>query len=164
MVRAWLLSPFLGLLASGCVIPVGPKWSDPDSNYPPSIAEADPPVGSILGGADGGSRVEVTVRLADQNTQDVLYLRWIIDYPPYSSDTLLARETIKPGGNAIERTPESFAPDCGADGLSRTVSDHRLLLAVSDRPFTDDPTQPDQVSAPDNYRVEAVWPFVLNCQ
>lgn len=149
----------------GCVVPVSPKWSDPDSNYPPSIASAEPPVGSILGrDLDGGSPVEVRVELADQNVGDNLYLRWIIDYPPHSADTVVL-ETFQPGGNSIVRTAEIFAPECGSDHLSRTVSDHRLLLAVSDRPFRNDPNSdtPDEVS-PGNYRVEAVWPFFMSCQ
>jgi len=74
-------------------------------------------------------------------------------------------ETFQPGGNSIVRTAEIFAPECGSDHLSRTVSDHRLLLAVSDRPFRNDPNSdtPDEVS-PGNYRVEAVWPFFMSCQ
>jgi hypothetical protein len=166
MARAWILSLVAAAASTtaGCVAPVGPKWSDPDRNYPPSLVEAIPPVGTFIGlGADGGTHVEVSVTLADQNTQDNLYLHWIIDYPPYSPDNTVVRSTIKPGGASVERTPESFAPDCAADGLSRTLSEHRLMLAVSDRPFGDDPTKPDQVSAAGNYLLEAVWPFVLNC-
>lgn len=149
---------------SGCVVPVAPTWSDPPANVPPTISTANPPVGSVLGGSDGGNPVEVTVALADQNTDDTLYLRWIVDYPPYAPDaTWLAREDRQPGGNAIVRTPESFAPECTADHLSRATPSHRLLLAVSDRPFAnDDPTRPDAVST--GYLVEAVWPFFLSCQ
>lgn len=165
----WLAPLFA--IASGCVIPVGPKWSDPDTNYPPTIVSADPPVGTILGrGPDGGTteQVEVEVTLADQNKGDNLYLRWIVDYPPYvSGKTLLALETIKPGGDVVVRTPAIFAPDC-ASIRSRALADHRLLLAVSDRPFKlagDDPglTAPDAVDD-GNHLVEAVWPFTLNCQ
>jgi hypothetical protein len=171
MWRALLFAPCLTAVfatISGCVVPVAPTWSDPDRNYPPSIASADPPVGTILGrGIDGGppTTVEVKVELADQNVGDNLYLRWIIDYPPASADTSVL-ETIKPGGDAIVRTADIFAPDCRADHLSRTVSEHRLLLAVSDRPFaSDDPgstTTPDQVNG--GYLVEAVWPFLMSCQ
>ncbi len=164
------LAPFL-VAASGCVVPVGPKWSDPDNNYPPTIASATPPVGTVLGhGVDGGTsgQVEVEVLLADQNMGDNLYLRWIVDYPPYvSGRTLLALETTKPGGETVVRTAALFAPDC-VSIRSRTLADHRLLLAVSDRPFkfaADDPglTAPDAVDE-GNHLVEAVWPFTLNCQ
>jgi hypothetical protein len=164
------LAPLLAI-ASGCVIPVGPKWSDPDNNYPPTIVSANPPVGTVLGrGPDGGTsgQVEVEVSLADQNQGDNLYLRWIVDYPPYvSGRTLLALETTKPGGETVVRTPAIFAPDC-VSIRSRTLADHRLLLAISDRPFkfaADDPglTAPDAIDD-GNHRVEAVWSFTLNCQ
>jgi hypothetical protein len=168
--RLLACSWFLAAL-SGCVIPVAPKWSDPDNNYPPTIVSANPPVGTILGlGPDGGttSQVEVEVTLADQNAGDNLYLRWIVDYPPYvSGRTLLALETTKPGGEAVVRTPAIFAPDC-VSIRSRALLDHRLLLAISDRPFkfaSDAPglTAPDAVDD-GNHLVEAVWPFTLNCQ
>jgi hypothetical protein len=164
------LAPLLAL-ASGCVIPVAPKWSDPDRNYPPTIVTANPPVGTVLGrGPDGGAagQVEVEVSLADQNTGDNLYLRWIVDYPPYvSGKTLLALETTKPGGDTLVRTPAIFAPDC-VSIRSRALADHRLLLAISDRPFklpADDPglTEPDAVDD-GNHRIEAVWSFTLSCQ
>lgn len=164
------LVPLLAAV-SGCVVPVGPKWSDPDNNYPPTIVAANPPVGTVLGrGGDGGSagQVEVEVTLADQNAGDNLYLRWIVDYPPYESGkTLLALDTTQPGGGTVVRTPAIFAPDC-VSIRSRSLADHRLLLAISDRAFkfpSDDPglTAPDAVDD-GNYLVEAVWPFTLNCQ
>jgi hypothetical protein len=164
MLRRLLFVSSVSAILAACVVPVGPEWSDPDSNYPPSIVSATPPVGFVLGGnRDGGSAsLEVTVELADQNTQDDLYLRWIVDYPPYSADnTVLARTDIKPGGSSILRTPVIFAPDC--NHVSHAIADHRLMLAVSDRSFSDaDEQQPDAVGA--GYLVEAVWPFVLSCQ
>jgi len=171
MSRGLLLTGSLAALfgtASGCVVPVGPKWSDPETNHPPTIASANPAVGTVLGrSADGGSsgQVEVEVVLADQNTSDNLYLRWIVDYPPYTAGkTVVALETAQPGGDTIVRTAVIFAPDC-ASIHSRTLADHRLLLAVSDRPFGSD-VNSSTPSAVDNgnYLVEAVWPFTLNCQ
>jgi hypothetical protein len=171
MSRAVLFTPCVVALVaaiSGCVVPVAPEWSDPDRNFPPTIVSAAPPVGTILGRSLDGSppvEVEVKVELADQNVGDKLYLRWIIDYPPHSSDTVVM-ESIKPGSSSIVRTAEIFKPDCRSDRLSRTVSEHRLMLAVSDRPFaSDDPsatTKPDEVTS--GYLVEAVWPFVMSCQ
>jgi hypothetical protein len=155
---------------SGCVVPVEPEWSDPDRNYPPTVASATPAVGTALGQkADGGGpAVEVAVVLADQNAGDKLYLRWIIDYPPWTSDSLVSHEVIKPGGEAVSRTPETFAAECAADRLSRSVSDHRLLLAVSDRPFLYSVEESSAGAPPDavggGFLVEAVWPFTLSCQ
>jgi hypothetical protein len=169
-VVAALLAGSLG----GCVIPVGPEWSDPDRNYPPTVAYANPPVGTILGQApdggtsDAGAPIVVAVELADQNTGDNLYVRWIIDYPAQPpADPRVALLFTYPGGDAVTRQPPLyFAPDCAR--VSHAASSHRLMLAVSDRPFPKDQSSPDP-DWPDavpegQYRVEAVWPFELSCQ
>jgi len=158
-----LLAFLAGLPA--CVVPVSPEWTDPQSNYPPTISRALPAVGSILRlEVDAGGPLGVEVYLADQNTQDKLYSRFIIDYPPFVADvSYLGWEHASPGGNKIERPQLVFAPDCAADQIAHGFTSHRLLLAASDRPFSDDPAQLDRV--PDgNFRVEATWQFELACQ
>jgi hypothetical protein len=103
------------------------------------------------------------VYLADQDTGDTLYVRWIIDYPPYSADTVGALEDSEPGGDSVVRSAEIFAPDC--DHVSNGTSSHQLMLAASDQAFEADldSATPDAV-ADASSRVEAIWPFVLNCQ
>jgi hypothetical protein len=160
-----LLAVLLGPPA--CVVPAGPQWTDPPDNVPPTIRSAVPPVGTMLGlDADGGGSLDVEVVLADQNTRDKLYTRFIIDYPPFVEVVShIALQTILPPGSLIERTPLRFEPNCSDDQIARGFSIHRLLLAVSDRPFaSDDPTQatPDQIS--NGFLVEGVWPFELDCQ
>lgn len=158
-----LLAVLLGLPA--CVVPVGPQWTDPPDNVPPTIRSAVPPVGTMLGlDADGGGSLDVEVVLADQNTRDKLYTRFIIDYPPFVDGVShIALPTILPPRNQIERTALRFEPNC-IDGLmARGFSSHRLMLAVSDRPFASDAqAPPDQVSS--GFLVEGVWPFELDCQ
>lgn len=154
-------------LASGCVVPIGPDWSTPQNNYPPAIAYVNPAVGSILGlGADGGAPLTVEVQLQDPNTQDKLYYRWIIDYPPYSPGiSQLALEGIQPGGNTTTREAIYFAPNCSDNRIAHGFSDHRLLLAASDRPFlSSDPGQGALDVVSDGFLVEAAWQFVLACQ
>ena len=175
IVRATIVHPpavltlLLGI--SGCVVPAGPEWTDPQTNFPPTIvyAETTPPVGSILARDPDGSAtpLEVKVVLADENTQDKLYARWIIDYPPNRDGiSRVAPEQRLPGGNQIARPPISFAPSCRDDAISRDFSDHRLLLAVSDRPFANpDPSQPPFDSVPNgNFVVEGSWQFELDCR
>jgi hypothetical protein len=157
---------FLTLLPmiAGCVVPIGPEWTDPQVNSPPTISLANPPIGSILDFSAGGNApLGVEVVLADQNTQDTLYLRWIIDYPPNANiPAQVALPQILPGGNQPKRPSVRFSPTCSDIASSRATPTHRLLLAVSDRPFTDDPQVLDLV--PDgNYRVEAAWSFSLTC-
>jgi hypothetical protein len=170
LMRTVSLPVLLVLLAGlcGCVVPVGPEWTDPQGNYPPTIHSATPPVGSVLGlDPDAGAALAVAVVLADHNTKDKLYVRFIIDYPPFDANvTRLAWSHIEPGGGQIERPTITFAPNCIDDQIARGFTSHRLLLAASDRPFaSDNPTEaaPDAV-ADGNFLVEAMWQFEMDCQ
>jgi hypothetical protein len=162
-----LLAPPTLVALSGCVFPIGPEWSDPQSNYPPTISSANPPIGSTLGGdADGGLPAGVEVVLADQNTADILYVRWIVDYPPF--DPNLSRVALaqrQPGGKQLLRPAIRYAPNCNDDAISRDSPNHRLLLAVTDRPFAsgDDLSQPPLDAPNGDYLVEGSWNFVLTC-
>jgi len=164
-----LALPTLLLALSGCVVPVGPEWTDPQSNVPPTIYSANPPIGFNLAPDAGvGGPLLVEVVLADQNTQDRLYARWIIDYPPWSDGiSSVALPHTQPGGDQILRPSISYAPTCNDDAISHQASNHRLLLAVSDQPFAyDSPFSqsylPDEVPT-GNFRVEGSWQFVLDC-
>jgi hypothetical protein len=154
------------LALSGCVVPIGPEWSNPQSNYPPTIHSANPPIGYQLGGdADGGGSPEsVEVVLADQNTADILYVRWIIDYPPFDENSRVALALAQPGGSQILRPSVRYEPNCNDDSISHDFLNHRLLLAVTDRPFaSDDLSQPPLDGPSGDYLVEGSWDFVLKC-
>jgi hypothetical protein len=163
------LIALLSLMTSAaCVVPVKQEWSDPQVNYPPTIRYAEPHIGSLLNlDTDGGYSAGVEVGLADQNTLDKLDVRWIIDYPPFLERVkhLVFKATL-PAENTVDRAPIRFIPSCIDDQITREFSNHRLLLAVSDRPFESDESsqeQPDKV--PDgNFLVEASWQFQLDCQ
>jgi hypothetical protein len=162
---AWL--PLLAGLQA-CVVPVSPEWTDPQGNVPPTLHSAAPAVGSVLVlDPDAGEPLAVQVVLADQNTRDNLYTRFIIDYPPWVDGvSRVALPTVLPGGNEVQRPALRFAPNCNDDHIARGFANHRLLLAFSDRPFVgDDPAQaaPDAVPA-GNFLVEASWQFELDCQ
>jgi hypothetical protein len=151
---------------SACVVPIGPEWTDPQGNYPPTLPEAEPAAGSILRpDPDAGLPMTIRVVLADQNTRDTLWARWIVDYPPYlEGATRLVREDIQPPSGTAERPSLYFAPSCSDVPMAQGLQRHRLLLAVSDRAFDpSDPTVPDQVPA-GNARLEASWQFEFECQ
>ena len=163
-VHLFFLTPLL-LASASCVVPIGPEWSDPKSNDPPTISYANPPIGSVLDfSATGNAALGLEIGLSDPNTRDSLEIRWIIDYPPYAEGVShLAPPLTLPGGSQVERKHIRYAPNCGDDALTRDFSNHRLLLAVSDRPFgSEDPTQLDGVPS-GNALVEAAWTFNLTC-
>ena len=164
-----LTLPTLIIALSGCVIPVGPEWTDPQGNVSPTIYSANPPIGSnLVMDAGAGETLVFEVVLADQNTQDKLYARWIIDYPPWGDGVSgVALPVAQPGGNQIQRTPIRYAPTCSDDAISHQSSNHRLFLAVADRPFAFDPpfsksSPPDGV-LPGNFSVAGSWQFGLVC-
>jgi hypothetical protein len=148
-----------------CVVPAGPEWVDPPGNSPPSIHSASPAIGSALTiGTDGGEPPMVEVVLADQDTKDALFIRWIIDYPPLDATiSRLAMLDILPGGDQVERPQIRFAPNCAEHLIAPGFSNHRLMLAVSDRFFEEpDQTALDRVRE-GNYRIEAIWLFEMDC-
>jgi hypothetical protein len=158
--------PALLLAISSCVVPVGPEWSDPASNAPPTISYANPAMGSILDfGTAGNAALGLEVALSDPNTRDRLYVRWIIDYPPYVDGVShVAMPQTLPEGDQVQRPPIRFAPNCSDDPISHDFSNHRLLLAVSDRPFVGGDTNPQSLDGVTNgYLVEGSWIFSLDC-
>jgi hypothetical protein len=165
LIRLSVLVPLLAGL-SACVVPVGPEWTDPQVNYPPTIRSAAPATGSVLSLApDASGPLAVLVVLADQNTKDRLYTRWIIDYPPFiDSVTQVPLITDLPGGSEIERPPLYFAPNCIDHRIASGFSNHRLLFAASDRPFDDtNQEEPDKVLE-GNFLVTSTWQFEMSCQ
>ena len=162
--RALLAVMGAGLTA--CVVPAGPDWVDPPGNSPPSIHWVSPAVGSVLTLAiDAGGPPTVEIELADKNSKDNLYLRWIIDYPPFdpSISRLALAYTLRGNGEEV-RPRQAFAPSCPAHNIAAGFKNHRLMLAASDRPFFDDPqpTVLDQVQN-GNFRIEAIWLFEMEC-
>jgi len=152
----------------GCVVPVGPEWTDPHGECPPTIRSASPPVGAIFD-PDASALQFFEVVLADQNTRDNLYIRWIIDYPPYVDGvSRVVPFNPLPGGDTVERPAVRYAPSCKDDQIAPGFSNHRLLLAVSDRPFAYDSGDgllryPDTPSS-GSFIVEAAWQFNLDCR
>jgi hypothetical protein len=158
-----LLAVSCGL--SACVVPVGPEWTDPQSNYPPTLSVAEPAVGSdVVQDPDAGVPLTIKVVLSDKNTKDTLWARWLVDYPPFVAGvSSLVREDIQQASGTVERPALYFAPSCNDLPMAQGTQSHRLLLAVSDRAFDgENAAAPDQVPA-GNSRFEATWQFRLEC-
>ncbi len=150
-----------------CVVPVEPEWTDPPPNDPPTIQSSTPPVGAVLVADPASSKaMSVSVVVADQNTQDKLYLRWLIDYPAVQGEVshLAYPLALAPEGT-VAREAVSFAPSCTDDQIPPGTATHRLMLAVSDRPFApiDESSQTALDQVTNGFLVEAVWLFTLTC-
>jgi hypothetical protein len=121
-------------VTSGCVIPIGPKFDDPEPNFPPYIASANPPVGSILTFQPGDSR-DISVSIGDQNLGDHLFTRWIYDYPPDTDQSRVVVLNEYPPTGAVERAMLHIQPSCSMHSIAKNITQHRLMLSVSDRDF-----------------------------
>jgi hypothetical protein len=130
----WLV---LALGLGGCVVPLAPQFEDPEENSAPYLVGADPSIGVIL----AGSPPEFRVTVADSNLGDTLYARFIIDYPDF--DRFLSRIARGAAGDQIIPAPQDdntvrqlrpYRPGC-EDSIDGSLTQHRLMLVVSDRPF-----------------------------
>lgn len=158
------------------MIPLAPDFEDPESNYPPYVFSSTPAVGEVITFNQTGNQTstpEITVTVADPNRGDLLYVRWIFDYPKYDDNSRLVAwdaNPVPPASNGGEvREPLRFAPSCSLHNIARGPTEHRLLLVVSDRPFIN----PD-VARPPEYRLDAIpdgarrvrasWTLKLECR
>lgn len=157
----------LGLAAPGCVLPVGPRFEDPEQNFPPYIVDSNPPVGSIVTAlplVEGAAMFSVT--LADPNLGDRLWLRWIFDFPPWGGNTRrgLFREAPPPTDGSEVRTRDGFQANCSWSPAPG-VTQHRLMLAVSDREFLSENADDTFLAVPPDARtVRASWILNLECK
>jgi len=143
---------------SGCVLPLAPEFEE-DPNLPPYLVSTDPPQATVTMVKD--PKFFATVQ--DPNENDTLYVRWLIDYPPYDSTT-----TVKQRAEDYTRANHStlmFEPNCINHGLTGSAV-HRLMLLVSDRPFLPPESAPDrpyEVTQPGTYPLRAFWSFFKEC-
>jgi hypothetical protein len=152
---------------AGCVLPIGPEF-EPERNVPPYLVKADPPPGSFVREPDPVFQVTVE----DQNRLDDLHVLWLIDYPPFNENitkVALPAQVAASGPDLPNQHVLTLQPSCNFHLISPTLSEHRLLLVISDRPFVDDGTGPsgervlDQIR-PGAYKLSVAWTFEKECQ
>jgi hypothetical protein len=157
-------------LLSGCFLPVGPVFED-EQNYPPVVTVSDPAVGNIFTVVGQESDRDIRVAIADANLYDTLYVRWIFDYPKYDSAiTRFAQDgpAYAPTGEPV-RAEITLRPSCYLHQPVRGLTEHRLLLSVSDRPFINASEQTlsdeDRLDAvPEGaHRIRSFWLVRMDC-
>jgi hypothetical protein len=158
-VRAALLA---GLAAgAGCIVPLAPEFEE-ELRAPPFVVTSRPAVGAMVRDSEAVFQVEVQ----DPNSTDDLYVRWVIDFPPYTEN--LSRQIDyniqkNRGPGEVNRHRLAFSPDCLLHLISPAVSQHRLMLLISDRPFEAAPMAPDKVPT-DAHLLRVVWMFDKECR
>lgn len=158
----------LGIWGS-CVIPIEPEFSNPSVNHPPYVLSASPLAGSIVTfPTDATFPPIIEVQLADQNIRDVLYVRWLVNYTPSEVQGTPPLEMLLPATGRVERTAIRFAPSCQDDQIKSTKGPHRILMAVSDRPFVAienaNPLHPWDSAKPEGFLLEMSWSIDMTCR
>ena len=109
------------------------------------------------------------VTVEDLNRSDNLHFAWMIDYPPFVENISgpgRARELPSRGPNEPNEHPLAFQPRCEFDNISRSSTQHRLMLVVADRAFLPvpdgGPVVFDRVP-PGGHVVRVVWLFEKEC-
>lgn len=128
----------------GCVVPLSPDFQDPPpvANSSPKFVLGDP----FFSATAIRPPQTFEVRVVDPNLQDLLYVRWASDYPPYveAGSKLLVTPPVLMGVMAgttqdIKNGYTTFKYDLSSPNAMtcRDLSgpDHRLVVIVSDRPF-----------------------------
>ena len=137
------------------------------ASHAPFLVTSNPPEGAVIRVGDAGS-AEIVAVFGDENLDDNLYVRLLIDYPgPLEPQRLIYRAQLPPSG-ALERSAIRMQPSCAL--RSALPNPHRLVMSVSDRPFLDpaegqdvDPEAPLD-SVPDAaHRVRVVWLLDMAC-
>jgi hypothetical protein len=147
--------------ATGCILPLAPEFEE-ELRAPPFVVTSKPAIGSMVRDSEAVFEVEVQ----DPNSTDDLYVRWVIDYPPFTEN--LSRQfdyNIQKnwGPGQINRHRVAFSPSCVSHLISPALSQHRLMLLVSDRPFEAGATSPDKVPT-DAHLLRVVWMFDKECR
>ena len=111
-----------------CIIPVGPDFQDPEGlpNYPPEILNPDPTWGQNATGTATATPT-FSLTLFDQNADDTMYLRWIVDGMRSGDDLPI------PSGATMH--PESRSIGC-FDVHDRNAAVHTIIAVVGDRPLS----------------------------
>jgi hypothetical protein len=150
------IAVFLLLAVGGCVVPLAPDFEE-EKNLPPYLVSATPAQGTLT-----AEKPTFSVTVQDPNEHDTLYVRWLIDYPPYDNNIHhLAQESQEPGMGATV----VFEPNCIKHQISRAPQHHLMFLAA-DRPFLAPESAPDrpfEITPSGIYPVVAVWLFKLEC-
>jgi hypothetical protein len=131
--RSALVLLLMSMSMSACIIPLGPEFRDPPGspNASPIISSPRPEIGWV----STQSTFEISVE--DPNVEDTLYLRWIVDYPPFTLGTtvVLPIERIDPALDGRPRPEPELRNKTFACVGVRPLPTHQIMVIVSDREF-----------------------------
>ncbi len=130
-------------LIYSCVYPVDIKMRPQENRVPYFVNDAIYPTSGIITIDKSCKSITFTIgKVADEDTDDYLYMRWFVNY---DLDPSIAQEAvIEPNGN-LEREGDSFELMLDSYLLDPSVSGrvtNLIEVVLTDRPFEDSSVEP----------------------
>jgi hypothetical protein len=152
------------LVLVGCVVPLAPQFQDPPAsqNYAPVIVAADPLIGSVISTTPNVPQT-FTVTFDDPNVGDVLTARFLIDFPPDTTNTRVQDDPPIVPGSGNQLSVAHITPNCLLNALAKTAS-HQIMVVISDRGFLPPQVAGDLTRIPEGgHAVQASWTLLMEC-
>lgn len=153
---------------SACVAPVAPDFQDPVSspNVAPWLHDFTPPFGANVSIPIAAALSEDGYRISglvtDPNVGDVLYARWIVNYPDFQpmATFVVREETLSRASTTVA---QAELPLKCVGGWTSTPTPQQLELVVADgKFFNTDTHHPDRV-VDGAHAVYANWTVTFPC-
>lgn len=159
---------------SACIIPVAPNFQDPPStpDSPPYLSNFSPSNFNDVVTVPVPAGQVFSATVSDPDIGDMLDVRWVVDYPPFTNATRLGNQMMisrSSNGQPIDQQV-SQTVDCNLINSAAPPSDgkHRLELIVANRQFSTASTLTpddvlDSIDDPNGFVVRAAWTIVISC-
>jgi hypothetical protein len=148
-----------GSSLEGCVLPIGPDFQDPEPaipipELPPYFGDTRPPLETVvdLNALNASGAGSFDVAISDPNAGDTVWVRWVANYPPFSSESTKYLGKDSSMGSNGTGTLHFLKKVVCADLLK--AADRTLSIVVSDRDFLDPASVIDEVNQYSYYRDE----------
>jgi hypothetical protein len=152
---------------SACIIPVAPDFQDPQSrpDSPPKLTNFMPEFGLTTSVPASGAPFSVSASDPDPGT--TFYIRWVVDYPPYTATTNPLPPVELPAPAEGEPPLTIGQPiDCTYI-RDPSTSTHSVELIVADVPLAAPDTTKanafEQLTNPAGAIAYGRWPINITC-
>jgi hypothetical protein len=140
----------------------------------PHIDTSTQAIGKIVPPESDGQPPLFEVTISDPNVRDDIWVRVVFNYPPFEQAITRHRAPVllpPSADGSVRRSPYRWRPTCRTDSLPPSLTQHRMLLIVADRPFKSESESqglsPEEVFTavhPDARVTRAQWTINLECK
>ena len=160
----WHIGCIFALFGMSCVLPEPlDAIDDTKVNYPPVIVATDPPSTQPATIPTSTGR-DFALTISDQNVDDILYVRYFVDYSMTGTPAGPIVEDSIPAGTKPLRSAHTDNLICDASRVPPTGT-HYVTAVVADRAFLPSNQQPFFRAVPaDAFTIEVSWTVTCTSQ